>query len=245
MLDATPTSRPGGTNRRHEVLTGHETHAGPTRAGNEARPAHSGTRLTTGTTTVALTAADGAVLASDRRASAGGGRVAASKGFGKVEAVHPTAAVALAGAVGSLQAFARALRAEVRLYETRRGEPPGIEALATLAGGLLRGGAFPGSSPLVAGVDGGGPRAFDLDGGGGVLSADYVAGGSGMQVALGVLEDRYEAGLDLDAAAGLAAAAVGAASERDNASGDGLCLGRVTADGVAVAEHDDPAEVAR
>lgn len=46
---------------------------------------------TTGTTTVGLTAVDGVVLATDRRASLGG-RFVTNKRARKVEQVHPTAA---------------------------------------------------------------------------------------------------------------------------------------------------------
>ena len=47
----------------------------------------------TGTTTVGLVAADGVVLATDRRASLGG-RFVSNKDVVKVEQVHPTAPVA-------------------------------------------------------------------------------------------------------------------------------------------------------
>jgi len=103
----------------------------------------------TGTTTVGVVADDGVVLAADRRASLGG-RFVSNKRTVKVEQVHPRAAITLSGSVGGAQAYARQLRAQARLYETRRGEPMGMDALATAAGNALRG--LP-VSPLLGGVD--------------------------------------------------------------------------------------------
>lgn len=201
-----------------------------------------GTVTGTGTTVVALATREAVVLAADRRASVGGGRFVAGKRFRKVEPVHPTAAVALSGAVGHAQQFAATLRAESSLYEARRGDPTSVSALATLAGNVLRQSPLQ-VSPVLGGVDEDGPRVYDLDGGGGVLADEYVAAGSGMQVAYGVLEREYEPGRPVDAGRAVAAEAVAAASERDAASGNGLLVAVVTADGVDVDEYDDPAAV--
>ncbi len=190
----------------------------------------------TGTTTVGVVADDadelGVVVAADRRASLGG-RFVANRDAVKVEQVHPTAAVTIAGSVGAGQAFVRGLRARADLYETRRDRPMSVEALATAAGGLVRGRRL---QPLLAGVDDDGARLFSIDTSGGVMEAPVAATGSGMQLAHGVLERRAPA--DLDDAADAARAAVAAASERDVASGDGIRLARITAEGVTV--DDDP-----
>jgi len=194
----------------------------------------------TGTTTVGLAAADGVVLAADRRASLGG-RFVANKGVDKVEQVHPTAAMTLSGSVGDAQAVVRQLRSEASLYETRRGRPMSMDALARVTGDLLRGAPV---TPVLGGVDADGSHVYDLDGGGGVMADDYAATGSGMQVAYGVLERRYDPAVGFDEAVGAATDAIAAASERDTASGNGALVARVTADGVAFETHDDPAEVA-
>lgn len=196
----------------------------------------------TGTTIVGLTTAERVVLAADRRASLGG-RFVTNKRVRKVEPIQPTAAVALSGAVGGLQGFVRTLRAETALYADRRGEPPTVTALATLAGNVLRSAPLA-VTPLLGGVDGSGPRVFSLDPGGGVLGDSYAAGGSGMQVAYGVLEREYAADLPLEEARGVAARAVGSASERDTASGNGLTVAAVTEGGVEIDEYDAVEEVA-
>lgn len=197
----------------------------------------------TGTTVVGLVADGSVVLAADRRASVGGGRFVTSKDVRKVEGVHPTAAAALSGTVGHIQHFVRLLRAESRLYEDRRGDPPTMQALSTLAGGVLRQSPLR-VSPLLGGVDADGAHVFELDGGGGVLSDAYAAGGSGMQVAYGVLERRYRDDLSIEEARRVAAAAIDGASERDTASGNGFTVATVDAEGVAVEEFAALGEVA-
>jgi proteasome beta subunit len=190
---------------------------------------------TTGTTTVALAAADGVVVAADRRVSLGG-RFVASKDAEKVAQVHPRGVVATAGSASGAQTFADRLRAEVDLYEARRGERMSATALTRTASRLVRG---LGAVPLLGAVDDDGPRVAEVGHDGAVLVDDYAAQGSGLQLVYGVLEQRYERGLDVDAAAGIAGDAVRAASERDTASGNGLTVARVTADGVTLTVDRD------
>jgi proteasome beta subunit len=199
----------------------------------------------TGTTVVGLAAENAVVLAADRKMSLGG-RFTANKSVRKVEQVHPTAAMGISGSVGPAQNLLRSLRAEASLYESRRGEPMSLSALAQTAGGLVRG--LP-VTPLLGGVEPGsaeddaGGHVYSLDGGGSVLEDDYVATGSGLQVAYGVLERRYDPDASVEGATEAAAAAVAAASERDTASGNGLTLTTITDDGVETVAREDPLDV--
>ncbi|MFB6205054.1 MAG: proteasome subunit beta [Haloglomus sp.] len=196
----------------------------------------------TGTTTVGLVATDGLVLATDRRASLGG-RFVSNKNVVKVEQVHPTAAVTIAGSVGPAQAYLRQLRAEAELYENRRGRRMSVEALSSIGSALLRG--LP-VSPLLGGVDPAGdgedeavPRLYQLDGAGGrIEESQYAATGSGMTVATGALEREYDPAVDVGEAVNTAVDAVLAASERDTASGNGVAVARVTPDGVETERRD-------
>ena len=128
-----------------------------------------------------------------------------------------------------------------------------LDALAQTAGGLLRG--LP-VTPLLGGIEpgieeGGGAdggdaevaraRVYELDGGGSVLADDYAATGSGMQVAYGVLERRYDRGASVEAAREAAVAAVAAASERDTASGNGVTVTTVTGEGVETVAREEAA----
>ncbi len=95
----------------------------------------------TGTTTIGIATDHGVVIATDMRASLGG-RFVSNKNVQKVEQIHPTAALTLVGSVGGAQSFIRTLRAEVNLYEARRGEHMSMKALSTLAGNFARGEAL-------------------------------------------------------------------------------------------------------
>lgn len=197
----------------------------------------------TGTTVVGLVAGESAVLAADQRASVGGGRLVTNKQVQKIDAVHPTGAIALSGVVGHLQHLVRVLRAETRLYADRRDDDLSMDALATLAGNVLRGAPMQ-VSPLLAGVDDSGAHVFDLDAGGGVMEDTYAAGGSGMQLAYGVLEDQYDPDADTSTARQTAATAIHAASQRDTASGNGITIATISAEGVELDTYADREEVA-
>ncbi|PSQ44011.1 proteasome endopeptidase complex, archaeal, beta subunit [Halobacteriales archaeon SW_5_68_122] len=196
----------------------------------------------TGTTTVGIATDDGVAIATDMRASLGG-RFVSSKDVQKVEQIHPTAALTLVGSVGGAQSFIRTLRAEASLYETRRGRPMDIPALATLAGNFARGGPFRAIRPILGGVDDEGSHVYTLDPAGGVMTDDYTVTGSGTQLAYGVLENDYEEGLPVEDATSLAARAVEAAVERDTGSGNGVYLATVTGEGVDIRGHEDFNEV--
>jgi len=191
----------------------------------------------TGTTTVAIAVEDAVVIGADRRASLAG-RFVSNKDVRKIEQIHPTAALTMVGSVGGAQSFVRNLRVEANLYETRRGEPMSIEALGTLASNFARGGPFFAITPLLGGVDDSGSHVYSIDPTGSLLEDEYTVAGSGTMVAAGTLEDRYEPGLDVDAARDLAADTVRAAAERDTASGNGLTLATVTGDGVEMESFD-------
>jgi proteasome beta subunit len=217
----------------------------------DAHDAAGGTpEFDTGTTVVGLTTDEAVVLAADRRMSLGG-RFTANKSVQKVEQVHPTAAMGISGSVGPAQDLLQGLRAEASLYESRRGDPMSVSALAETAGNLVRGlpvtpllgGVEPAGTGSGDGDEGATARVYSLDGGGSVLEDDYTATGSGLQVAYGVLERRYDPGATLEGATGAAVAAVDAASERDTASGNGVTITTVTAEGVETVAHADAADV--
>jgi proteasome beta subunit len=196
----------------------------------------------TGTTTIGIANEDGVLIATDMRASLGG-RFVSNKDVQKVEQIHPTAALTLVGSVGGAQSFIRSLRAEVNLYEARRGENISISALATLAGNFARGGPFFAIHPILGGVDDEGTHVYSIDPAGGVVADDYTVTGSGMQVAYGTLERLYEDGLSMEEAKSTAAASIKAAVERDTGSGNGIFIAEVTGDGVDIEGHKDFDEV--
>ena len=195
----------------------------------------------TGTTTVGLKAQDGVVLATDMRASLG--RMVSSKNVQKVEEIHPTGALTIAGSVSAAQSLISSIRAEVRLYEARRGEDMSMQALSTLLGNFLRSGAFFIVQPILGGVDEEGAHIYSIDPAGSILEEEYTVTGSGSQYALGVLEQEFGDDLTIDEAKSVAGHAIDSAVERDLASGNGINLAVVTEDGVEITKHKDFDEV--
>lgn len=190
--------------------------------------------VTTGTTTVALAGAEGVVLAADTRASLGG-RFVTNRSARKVDAVDERVALTFAGGVADAQSLCDRLRAEVRLYRMRERRTPRVETVARLAASLVRNGPYRLVDLLLGGVDPDGtPAIYDIGIGGGVLETPFAASGSGMQLAYGAIERRYEDGLTVDELESLAGDAVRVATERDTASGDGLTLASVRSDGLTI-----------
>jgi proteasome beta subunit len=190
----------------------------------------------TGTTTVGLTTSEGVVLATDRRASFG--NMVASKQAKKIAEVHPRGALTISGAVSPAQALISNLRAEVDLYEARRGEEMSMQALSTLTSNFLRSGAFFIVHPILGGVDDEGSHIYSIDPSGSVMEEEYNATGSGSPFAYGVLEQQYEGDLSNDEAETVAAHAVKSAVERDTASGNGITLSEITEEGVSIENYE-------
>ncbi|CQR49933.1 MULTISPECIES: proteasome endopeptidase complex subunit beta [Haloferax] len=191
----------------------------------------------TGTTTVGIKTEEGVVLATDMRASMG--YMVSSKDVQKVEEIHPTGALTIAGSVSAAQSLISSLRAEVRLYEARRGEDMSMQALSTLVGNFLRSGGFYVVQPILGGVDETGPHIYSIDPAGSILEEEYTVTGSGSQYALGVLEQEFEDGLSIDEAKQVATKAIRSAVERDLASGNGINIAVVTEDGVDIQRHQN------
>ena len=193
--------------------------------------------LKTGTTTIGLTTADGVVMVTDKRASLG--NMVSSKTAQKVEAVHPSGALTIAGSVSAAQSLIRTLKVEGNLYETRRGEDMSMDALSTLTSNLLRSGAFLIVVPVLGGVDEEGGHVYSYDALGGVTEETYSVSGSGSQFALGVLEQEYDEEMSQDDAREVAIRSLKSAVERDTASGNGMWLADITRDGVEISEYED------
>src|SRR5699024_1859508 len=135
----------------------------------------------------------------------------------KILQVHSSAALTISGSVSAAQSLVESLRAEVRLYETRRDTAMSLNALANLTANLLRSGNFQIVQPVLGGVDDEGAHIYSIGPGGSVMEETYAASGSGSPFALGVLEGEYDGGASVDDAETTAARAVQSATERDTA----------------------------
>ncbi|GAB7095760.1 archaeal proteasome endopeptidase complex subunit beta [Halolamina litorea] len=193
--------------------------------------------MKTGTTTVGINAGDAVVLATDMRASMG--NMVSSKDVQKVEQIHPTGALTIAGSVSAAQSLIETLKAESNLFGVRRGKQMSMQALSTLTGNLLRSGAFYIVSPILGGVDDTGPHVYSIDALGGTTEEQYAVSGSGSQFALGVLEQEFEDDMGVEAAKTVATKCIKSAMERDTASGNGINIAVVTEDGVDITNEKD------
>jgi proteasome beta subunit len=176
------------------------------------------------TTIVGLKASDGAVLASDRRASKG--FFIASKTTQKIMKVDDTLAVAVAGLLSDAVYLVNVVRAERKLISLRRGYPMSVAESAKLISNLFYSGMrnyIPYYAELiVAGVDDEGSHVYSSDMSGSIMAESFVASGSGSPVAYGVLESLYSENLTVEQARSIAVRAVEAAMQRDPGSGNGV-----------------------
>lgn len=189
------------------------------------RPAFSAdgpTLAKTGTTTLALVATDGVVMATEKRATMG--HLIGHKNTQKLFAVDSHLALTTAGLVGDAQMIARHLQAQAQLYRFKRDRPLPVRGAATLLGNILNQSKF---NPywvqlIVGGYDERGGAIYSVDAAGGAIPERWTVTGSGSPYAFGVLEDRLAEGFNVKEAVDLAIRALNAAMRRDSASGNGM-----------------------
>ncbi|MEM2866810.1 MAG: hypothetical protein QXM46_02200 [Candidatus Hadarchaeales archaeon] len=172
-------------------------------------------------TIVGLRTAEGAVLASDTRAV--GYYLVLSKRARKLFRLEERIGAAFSGAPGDIQTLVSLLQAEANLYRLENGRSISTKGLAQVASNVLQGRRW---YPyllegILCGLEEGKVSLLTLDPvGGRVEEEDFSAGGTGAQVAYGVLERNYGKGLSLQEGKRLAAEAIRTAIERDAATGD-------------------------
>ncbi|HLC81374.1 MAG TPA: proteasome subunit beta [Candidatus Nanoarchaeia archaeon] len=194
-------------------------------------------QLKTGTTTVGIVCKMGVVLAADMRATAG--TMIVDKRAEKVQIMSDDFALTWAGNVSDAQLMTRLARAELKLKEVRTGKPPSTKEAANLLAGLQyssirRPSMLPGIAHfLLGGRDAHGVHLYDLFPDGSVTKiTDYVSSGSGSVFAYGVLETNYDANLSIEQGVQLAVKVINTALQRDSASGNGINVVVVSAEGV-------------
>lgn len=190
-----------------------------------------------GATTVGLVCRDGVVLASEKRVS--WGRMVMSRSGKKVFKVTPNIGLAFAGLVSDMQALTREAGAYAALFNLEKRRPIPVRAMAKLISNLL----FQRRllpllmETLVGGVDDEGAMIYALDPVGSVIPDKFVSVGSGAPIAMGLLEANYRDDMDLEAGAELALKAIKSAVARDAASGDGVDMLLIKADGIEEQTH--------
>jgi proteasome beta subunit len=179
----------------------------------------------TATTIVALTTADGVVIAGDRRATMGS--MIAQRDIQKVYAADEFSAIGIAGSAGLAVDLVKLFRVELEHYEKIEGSPLSLDGKANRLAAMIRGNlglALQGFVviPLFAGWDQDAlkGRIFSYDATGGCYEeTGYHSVGSGSVFAKGALKKLYRPGLT--AAKGVLAAvqALFDAADDDSATG--------------------------
>lgn len=176
--------------------------------------------LKTGTTTIGIVTSEGVVLASERRATMG--NLIAHKDVQKVFKIDENLGMTIAGVVGHAQLLTRYVKAEVQLYRLKKGATMSVKAASTLVANIVRSGFYVGL--IVGGWDRSGGHVYSIDGAGGSIEDKYVSVGSGSIFSLGVLENGFKDGMNLNDAVDLAIASLNASIRRDSASGNGMMV---------------------
>jgi proteasome beta subunit len=177
------------------------------------------------TTIVALTFADGVVMAGDRRATAG--TMIASREIEKVFPADDYSAVGISGSAGMGVELARLFQLELEHYEKIEGSPLSLDGKANRLATLLRGHlplALQGFVvvPLFAGYDlgRGTGRIFSYDATGGRYEEhEHHGTGSGSIFARGALKKLWQPRMGASDAVRIAVEALYDAADDDSATG--------------------------
>ncbi|MFI2376929.1 proteasome subunit beta [Streptomyces sp. NPDC018964] len=186
------------------------------------------TEVPHGTTILALTYADGVLIAGDRRATMG--NLIAQRDLEKVLPADDHTAVAIAGSVGTALDMVRLYQVELAHFEKIEGVPMTLGAKATRLAAMLRQNLAQATRglavvPLLAGYDttapaGGRGRIFSYDVAGGRYEKyGFHAEGSGSPYARGALKKLHRPGMSREEAALAALEALYDAAEDDSATG--------------------------
>ena len=208
-----------------------------------------------GTTIVALTYADGVVMAGDRRATAG--NVISKRDMRKIFPSDDWSAVGISGSAGPAMELAKILSTELEHYEKVEGAPLSLEGKANKLAQLIRGNlpmAMQGLVvvPLFAGFD---PREqvariyeYDVVGGR-YEERRFATTGSGGRDARGSLKARYTVDLPAERAIDIAIEGLWDAADEDAATGGpdvvrGIypLVAQIDADGYRELTHEIVAE---
>jgi len=213
------------------------------------------------TTIIAVSCAEGVVMAGDRRATMG--NLIASRDIEKVHAADEFSLIGIAGTAGVGIELMRLYQVELEHYEKIEGTSLSIDGKANRLATMIRGNlgaALQGLAviPLFAGydLDAADParagRIFSFDIAGGVYEEKGYDGiGSGSLFAKSALKKRYRPGLPLDEAVALSVEALYDAADDDTATGGPDLIRKIfpivmtaTAEGAQRLTDDEAAEVA-
>lgn len=191
-----------------------------------------------GATAVGMVCQDGVVFASERRIAYG--HLLVSKSTKKTFKITPKVGATCAGLVADMQILSLQISAlaKIRRMEIRRDVP--ANSVAKMMSNMMYDRRFfPLLTQVIVGGVVGEPAIYTLDPLGSVLPDRYAAVGTGSEMALGVLDPKYQDDMTVQDGMDLAKKAVKAASQRDAASGDGMDI--LVIDGQGAREYTEAA----
>jgi len=180
--------------------------------------------LMKGTTGLGMTFKNGAIVAADKRISAG--YMKASPNAKKIHMLTKNIALGIAGLVADAMALVDIMRAELKLYRLENNYEPTVKVAASLLTTILHNG-YRSYQPwwtqlLVVGNDVQGQHVYSIDPSGAAIRENYAAIGSGTTFSLALLDNKYEEDISKDDAIKLAEEAIKGSIGRDLATGDGI-----------------------
>jgi len=176
-----------------------------------------------GATAVGVTYKDGVVLGAERRITLG--NYVISKSGKKVFKMTDSCGAVCAGMIADMQNLVKEVGVYAKLKELEAKRTLKASAVAKLTSVIMFERRF---SPLLTQVILGGaepkPKVWVLDPLGSLLTDEYASVGTGAELATGVIEAGYKAGLSEKEARDLTVSSIKAAIARDAMSGNGIDL---------------------
>ncbi|XP_034016118.1 proteasome 20S subunit beta 13a [Thalassophryne amazonica] len=187
--------------------------------------------LKTGTTIAGVVFKDGVVLGADTRATSS--EVVADKACAKIHYISPNIYCCGAGTAADTEKTTDLLSSNLAIFSLNSGRNPRIiMAVNILQDMLYRYHGHIGASLILGGVDCTGNHMYTVGPYGSVNKEPYVVMGSGDLAALGILEDGYKPGLELEEAKELVRGAIQAGIMNDLGSGHNIDICVITKRGV-------------
>ena len=179
-------------------------------------------QFTPGATVVGIKYEKGVILAAEKRVTYG--FTLMSRSGKKVFKVTDHIGIACAGFMADMQAIARTIEAEAKIYELDTNKKMKVRSAAKLLSQILFNHRLMPyyAESIIGGIDNEGAHIYALDAIGSLIEDKYVALGTGAQIAIAILESEYKEGLSKEEAKNIVIKAIKTAIGRDAISGDGI-----------------------
>lgn len=186
---------------------------------------------TPGATVLGLKTKDFVILSAEKRMTYGSYVVA--KHVKKVFKVTDSVGAAAAGLISDMQELFRQVSSLVKLRELETGKKTPVKGIAKLTSKLLYSHKlYPYYTQILIGGYVDGPGLYSLDPLGSVIEDNYMVIGTGVEVAIGILDSGYKEDLGVDEATDLVIKTIKTAIGRDALSGDGIDIMVIDKDGI-------------